>query len=214
MGLSPLGLVVDDVHPPEDSPTADSAWFACPRVMPTTLGTATRSRTTFRWAPCSFRMTIVVVVDGSGAVVVVVGSVSKVPASGTLPPLPTAKDATRPRIATETAVPRTTRVRRTGDHSARLTSSVLGRPAPSVGSLGRHDTDACRYPVERDQNHCRALHVISLTSSEAADRDCPDTHSWPRRHTVSRATSRSVQRMIDTVPGNCRLSWSSWADCR
>jgi hypothetical protein len=125
VGLCPLGLVVD-VHPPEESPTADSARFACPSVMPTTLGTATRSRTTRRWAPCSFRMTIVVVVRASGVVVVVVGSVSKVPVSGTLLPLPTAKDATKPRIATDTAMPRTTRVRRTNLYCA-LTDLVCAQ---------------------------------------------------------------------------------------
>jgi hypothetical protein len=220
VGLSPLGLVVDDVHPPEESPTADKAWFALPSVIPTTLGTATRSRTSRRWAPCSFRMTMVVVVGGSGAVVVVVGSVSTVPVSGTLLPLPTAKDATRPRIATETAMPRTIRVRRTDHHCAlSRASSALGRVTSQRRRTRRHQwirarTTGCRHPIERNQNHCRALHVISLTSSEVADRDCPETQSRPRQHTVSRVTSRNVQRMIDTVPGNCRLSCSSWADCR
>ncbi len=109
--IVPVELVpaaaVEGVETSQESPTADSAEFAWARVIPTTLGTATKTRIArllFNCGPTPFKVMRVVEV-GTDLVVVVVVVVGKPPASEGLPRPPTPKSATNPRISTAAAIP-------------------------------------------------------------------------------------------------------------
>jgi hypothetical protein len=95
--LVPAGAA-EGVETSQENPTADSAGLACARVIPTTLGTVTKTRIArllLNCGPRPFKVTMVVEV-GTDLVVVVVVVVGNPPASEGLPPPPTPKSATKP----------------------------------------------------------------------------------------------------------------------